>query len=95
MLARFEQAVLLSICLANKGSLSSHVPKPYFMKKFQRTGGMQKLADRALHSLISLGYVNVHPTRGETTYALTPLGLDTCRDLKDKGLTVSSILTPE
>jgi hypothetical protein len=83
MLARFEQAVLLSICLANKGSLSSHVPKPYFMKKFQRTGGMQKLADRALHSLISLGYVNVHPTRGE------------CRDLKEKGLTVSSILTPE
>jgi hypothetical protein len=95
MISRFEQAVLLSICLANKGSLSSHVPKPYFMKKFQKTGRTQKLADRALHSLISLGYVNVHPTRGETTYALTQLGLDTCRDLKEKGLTISALLAPE
>ena len=93
MLSRFEQAVLLSICLTNKGSLSAHAPKPHFMKKFQRTGGMQKIAERALHSLISLGYVNVHPTRGETTYALTPLGLDSCRDLKEKGLTISSLLT--
>ena len=92
MLARFEQAVLLSICLANKGSLSSHVPKPYFMKKFQKSGGMQKLAERALHSLISLGYVNVHPTHGETTYALTQLGLSTCRDLKEKGFTIPSLL---
>jgi hypothetical protein len=84
----------LSICLANVGSLSSHVPKPYFMKKFQKTGGMQKLADRALHSLISLGYVNLHPTRGETTYALTPFGLSTCRDLKEKGHAISSLLAP-
>jgi hypothetical protein len=93
MLPRFEQAVLLSICLANKGSLSSHVPKPYFMKKFP--GKKEKKGERALHSLISLDYVYVHPTRGETTYALTQLGLDTCRDLKEKGLTVSGLRTSE
>jgi len=93
MLSRFEQAVLLSLCLANKGSLSSHVPKPYFMKKFK--GKLQKHAERALHSLISLNYVYVHPTRGEITYALTQVGLDTCRDLKEKGLTVPGLLAPE
>jgi len=65
------------------------------MKKFQKTGRMQKHADRALHSLISLGYVNVHPTRGETTYALTQFGLDSCRGLKEKGLTISNLLTSE
>jgi hypothetical protein len=93
VLSQFEQAVLLSICLANKGSLSSHVPKPYFMKKFQKTGRMQRLADRALQLLISLKYVHQHPTRGETTYELTPLGLATCRDIRDKGFTISGLLT--
>jgi hypothetical protein len=93
MISRFEQAVLLSICLANKGSLSSHVPKPYFMKKFP--GKTQKHAEKALHSLISLNYVYVHPNRGETTYGITQLLLDVCRDLRDKGFSVSGLLAPE
>jgi hypothetical protein len=92
MITRFEQAILLSVCLSNKGSLSSHVPKPYFMKKLQKTVKMQKHADRALHSLISLGFITVHPTRGEMTYALSQLGLEMCRNLKDKGFSISNLL---
>jgi hypothetical protein len=63
------------------------------MKKFG--GRLQRHAERALHSLISLGYVYVHPTKDETTYGLTQLGLDTCRDLKEKGLTIPGLLAPE
>jgi hypothetical protein len=95
MISRFEQAVLLSVCAANKGSKTSHVPKAYFMKKFQKTGRIKRHAERALLTLKSLGYVSVHPTRGETTYGLTQQGLDTCRELRDKGLTVSRLLTSE
>jgi len=93
MISRFEQAVLLSICLADKGRLSSHVSKPCFIEKF--TGRMQKHAERALHSLISLNYVYVQLARGEASYSLAQLGLDTCRDLKEMGLTVPGLLAPE
>jgi hypothetical protein len=79
MLNELEIAVLVSLCKATKTSLSAHVPQPYFMKRFQN---QMRMAKRALHSLISSGYVIQHPTQGETTYGLSREGLDICRDLK-------------
>ena len=79
MLNEFEIAILISLCKATKTSKSAHIPQPYFMKKFQN---QKKLANKALHSLIALGYVVIHPTRGDTTYDLTEEGINICRILR-------------
>ena len=71
-----ERRVLTSICQATNSSKSAHVPKPYFMKKFQQDKRTKKLAEKALVSLIAHGYVSLHKTRNETTYELTDIGLD-------------------
>jgi hypothetical protein len=84
MVGAFERLVLTSICKATNTSKSAHVPKPYFMKKFQNDKHQMKAAEKALLSLIARGYVYMHPTRGEMTYALTNAGLDLCREIFDK-----------
>ena len=84
MIGTIERLVLTSICRATKISKSAHVPKPYFMKKFQADKHQKKAADRALLSLIAHGYVRQHPTRGEMTYELTNAGLDLCREIFNK-----------
>jgi hypothetical protein len=92
MISCFEQTVLLSVFLVNGGSILSHAPKSYFIKKF--AGRMQKYAERALHSLISLNYVRVQITGSEKTYALTQLGLDTCWDLMQSHCRIELGCTP-
>ena len=84
MVSTIERLVLTSICRATKISKSAHVPKPYFMKKFQADKHQKKAADKALNSLIARGYVWQHPTRGEMTYELTNTGLDLCREIFNK-----------
>jgi hypothetical protein len=77
----YEQLVLTSICRATNISKSAHVPKPYFMKKFQADKHQKKAAEKAFRSLLARGYVRQHPTRGEMTYELTNTGLDLCREI--------------
>jgi hypothetical protein len=84
MIGTFERLVLTSICKATNISKSAHVPKPYFMKKFQHDKHQVKSAEKALLSLIARGYVRQHPTRGEMTYELTNAGLELCREIFDK-----------
>jgi hypothetical protein len=84
MVSTIERLVLTSICKATKISKSAHVPKPYFMEKFQAEKHQKKAADRAHLSLIARGYVQQHPTRGEMTYELTNTGLDLCREIFNK-----------
>jgi hypothetical protein len=81
MIGTFEELVLTSICKATKISKSAHVPKPYFMKKFQNDKHKKKAAEKSLLSLIARGYVRQHPTRGEMTYELTNAGLELCREI--------------
>lgn len=84
MIGIIERLVLTSICRATKISKSAHVPKPYFMKKFQADKHQKKAADKALLFLIARGYVRQHPTKGEMTYELTNAGLDLCREIFNK-----------
>jgi hypothetical protein len=84
MVGTFEELVLTSICKATKISKSAHVPKPYFMKKFQNNKHQKKAAEKALLSLIARGYVQQHPTRGEMTYELTDAGVELCREIFNK-----------
>ncbi len=79
-LTELEKAILASICAATGGSKAAHVPKQYFMRKFQK---QSKLAKRALHRLVSLGYVVQHPTGGEMTYELTQRGFEVCKAIRD------------
>lgn len=74
-----HRAVLAKLCRATKGSKHAHVPRAYFMRGFERR---EDNPDRALHELISWGFIGTHPTGGETTYELRPLGLEICRELK-------------
>ena len=76
--------VLTSICHATNISRSAHVPKPYFMKKFQQDKRTKKAAEKALISLIARSYVSTHTTRGEMTYELTSAGLGMCREILQK-----------
>ena len=84
MVSTFERLVLISLCKATNVSKSAHVPKPYFMKKFQEDKHQKKAAEKALLSLIARGYVRMHPTRGEMTYDLTEEGVRLCRELLQK-----------
>lgn len=84
MIGEFERRVLMSICKATNGSKSAHVPRQYFMKKFQENKHQRKQAEKALKSLIARGYVYPHPTSRETTYQMTDAGWDICRAEKEK-----------
>lgn len=84
MIGGYERLVLASICKAVNISKSGHVPKQYFMKKFQNNKRESKEAEKAFRSLIVRGYVSPHPTRGEMTYHLTAAGLDVCREIFGK-----------
>jgi len=84
MIDAIERRVLTSICQATNSSKSAHVPKPYFMKKFQQDKRTKKLAEKAFVSLIAHGYASLHKTRNETTYELTDIGLNNCRDIFQK-----------
>ena len=90
MLNELETAILVSLCKATQTSLSAHVPQPYFMKKFQN---QKRMAKKALHSLIALGYVVQHPTRGETAYGLTREGLGVCREVQKSAYSSTSPLS--
>jgi hypothetical protein len=54
------------------------------MKKFQQDKRTKKVAEKALVSLIAHRYVSLHKTRNETTYELTDIGLDICREIFQK-----------
>jgi predicted GNAT superfamily acetyltransferase len=84
MIGGYEKLVLASICKAVNISKSGHVPKQYFMKKFQNDKRAKKQAEKAFRTLIARGYVSPHPTRGEMTYHLTAAGLDVCREIFKK-----------
>jgi CTP-dependent riboflavin kinase len=86
MIGEFERLVLISICKATGGSKSAHVPRQYFMKKFQENRHQKKQAEKALKSLIARGYVYPHPTARETIYQMTDAGLEICRQLKAEAL---------
>jgi|WetSurMetagenome_2_1015567.scaffolds.fasta_scaffold1395324_1 hypothetical protein len=81
MLGDFERRVLASICKATDGSKSAHVPRQYFMKKFQENKHQKKQAEKALKSLIARGYVYPHPTGSEMTFAMTDAGWIECRKM--------------
>jgi len=76
----FDRAVLLSICRACKMSKSAHVPEKAFARRHTEAGREVK---KALRKLISLGYVLMHPTRGEMTYALSKDGVALCREMQE------------
>jgi hypothetical protein len=84
MISAMERRVLTSICHATNSSKSAHVPKPYFMKKFRQDRRTKKAAEKALISLIAHGYVSLHKTKSEMTYALTGDGLGMCREILQK-----------
>lgn len=84
MISEYERLVLASICKAVNISKSGHVPRQYFMKKFQNDKREKKEAEKAFRALIARGYVSPHPTRGEMTYHLTAAGLDVCREIFKK-----------
>jgi len=81
MLGEFKRLVLMSICKATNGSKSAHVPRPYFMKKFQEDKHQKKQAEKALKSLIARGYVHLHATGREMTYQMTEAGWKICREM--------------
>ena len=83
MIGDFERIVLASICKATNGSKSAHVPRQYFMKKFQESKHQKKQAEKALKSLIAGVYVYPHPTSGETTYQMTESGWRICREMME------------
>lgn len=76
----FDRAVLLSICKACKMSKSAHVPEKAFARRHTEAG---REVNKALRKLISLGYVLMHPTRGEMTYALSREGVALCREMQE------------
>lgn len=69
---------LLSICKAARLSKSAHVPERAFARRVPVGGSEIK---KALRKLISLGYIQMHPTRGEMTYQLTIEGIKLCREI--------------
>jgi hypothetical protein len=84
VISSYEKLVLASVCKAVNISKCGHVPKQYFMKKFQNDKREKKKAEKAFRSLLARGYVSPHPTRGEMTYHLTAAGLDVCREIFKK-----------
>lgn len=84
MVSEYERLVLASFCRAVNISKSGHIPKQYFMKKFQNDKREKKKAEKAFRALIARGYIVPHPTRGEMTYHLTSAGLDICREMFKK-----------
>ncbi len=78
MIDDLDKAVLLSICKSAHLSKSAHVPERAFARKIPAAGSEVK---KALRKLISLGYVQMHPTRVEMTYQLTGDGLKLCREM--------------
>ena len=78
MLNEFDRVVLLSICRACKMSKSAHVPEKAFARRHIQAGREVK---KSLRKLISLGYVTMHPTRGEMSYALNIDGIILCREM--------------
>jgi hypothetical protein len=81
MMGEYERRVLVSICRGTKESKTAHIPRQYFMKKFQNDKHQKKDAEKALLPLMARGYVRMHPTRGGMTYELTDEGLTFCREM--------------
>jgi RIO-like serine/threonine protein kinase len=78
MLDELDLFVLQVICKATHISKSAHVPPEAFVKRLPFSGRRIK---KALKKLVTSGYVQLHPTRGGMTYALTKAGLDKCREI--------------
>jgi hypothetical protein len=81
MLDEFDLFVLQVICKATHISKSAHVPPEAFVKQLPSSGRRIK---KALQKLVTSGYVQLHPTRGGMTYALTKAGFDKCREIFQK-----------
>ena len=80
-LSTVQRAMILSLCRATSGGKGAHVPKPYFMNKPKFQG---RKGEKVLRELVSLGYIIVHPTGGQTTYSLGERGLEICRKIRDE-----------
>ncbi len=81
-LTEFEQFVLLVCCIANKFSLSSHVPQEAVIKRIRNIDG--KMIKKALKSLKSNDFIGLHPTKGGLTIQLTRKGLEAGNILKEE-----------
>ena len=74
-----QKAVLIEINILSGGSLKAHFPKQAILRHFRKD--FRGYAAEALKELVRKGLVMKHPTRGEMTYSLTPVGLQVLREL--------------
>ncbi|MHA1632122.1 MAG: hypothetical protein ACTSXC_04845 [Candidatus Freyarchaeota archaeon] len=84
-LTRMERAVLTALAEAVGYSLHAHVPKKYILNKLPKH--LRPDASKVLGKLRANGYIQIHPTKGETTYQLTRKGYNMVMGFtsRDKG----------
>jgi len=78
-LSPMEQAVLRALMYACDFSLGAHVPRQAVAIKLQPN--LRGEVKKYLKKLRAKGYCNEHPTRGDTTWQLTQLGLSEAKKM--------------
>lgn len=78
-LSPIEQAVLKALMYACNFSLGAHVPRQAVAKKLQPN--LRGEVKKYLKKLRAKGYCIEHPTGGNTTWQLTPLGLSEAKKM--------------
>ena len=81
MLREFELIVLQQTCVGLHMSKAMRVSEHAIIKRFP---GAEREAKKALHKLVTQGYVGMHPTRSEMTYQMTQMGWEECRRMKEQ-----------
>ncbi|HPE52225.1 MULTISPECIES: hypothetical protein [Methanothrix] len=81
MITDFERAILVKLCQETGMAKAAHLPEHVLVRRFPNLGHRVK---KALGKLVSKGYVARHPTRNEMTYQLTELGIEECRQMKER-----------
>ena len=74
-----EKIVLAVICKTNNLSLKAHTPPEKILRRVRIKG--RRYAKKALHILITNGFVIEHPTRGGVTLQLSKKGQIACKKL--------------
>jgi hypothetical protein len=76
------KATLMAMEQCTRGSLNAHVPIECIRSKVDESA--KPVINDCLRRLKSKGYVVIHPTRNQTTYALTRCGSHAAKKLKEE-----------
>ena len=85
----FQKVILYSIAWGNNFSLSAHYSKDYYRKIYSKIFNLNlktvlRKIDKAYSFLETNGFIEYHPTRGDSTIQLTKKGLKKSFGLKDE-----------